>query len=250
MNRLIEIGFKPVGTFKLNKEGELELLLEKHKTSNNVIYTILINSDPKYVGKTTRTLYQRMMGYINPGPTQSTNIRINELIKKELRRNNTAEIFAFVDTGLVKYGKFNLNLASGLEDSIIEVLNLEWNLTGKKRRSIVSEKAESLETVTLSKQEGNLKFTKTLGEAYFNRGFINVPVMVDKYLGEDKSTITFIIESSGQKISGYINRTANTNGTARLKGGTELRDWIQENYTRNDKVTFRIISKNEVAIET
>lgn len=248
MNRLIEIGFKPVGVFKLDGFGELELLLDKDKTANNLLYTFLINSEPKYVGKTSQTLYQRMMGYANPGPTQSTNIRINKLIKNELRQQKTVEIFAFVDNGLLKFGKFNLNLAAGLEGSIIEVMDLSWNVIGKKRG--LKEIVESEKTISAINQRGGIpKFTKSLGEAYFNQGFINVPVLVDKFLGEDKSTISFRLGNSGQRISGYINRTANTNGTARLMGGTELRDWIQEHYKRDDKLTFRIISENEVEIE-
>jgi hypothetical protein len=82
----------------------------------------------KYVGKSTTTLKQRMQQYKTPGPSQSTNIENNANIKKELEAGKFVEIYAFVDSGLFSsYGGFRINLAEGLETSIIEDVKPEWN---------------------------------------------------------------------------------------------------------------------------
>jgi hypothetical protein len=86
-----------------------------------------VNGDLTYIGKTTRTLRARMSGYRNPGPTQSTNIRNNERIRSALSQGKRVEIYAFRDTGLLKLGGFHLNLAAGLEDSLVRELSPPWN---------------------------------------------------------------------------------------------------------------------------
>jgi len=45
------------------------------------LYAYVINRQIKYIGQTVMELKQRLYGYKKPGPTQSTNIRLNELIK-------------------------------------------------------------------------------------------------------------------------------------------------------------------------
>jgi hypothetical protein len=39
-------------------------------------------SDILYIGSTTSSIRQRLLGYLNPGPTQRTNIRINKMLQK------------------------------------------------------------------------------------------------------------------------------------------------------------------------
>jgi hypothetical protein len=40
------------------------------------------------------------------------------------------EIYALPDNGLLRYGGFHVNLAAGLEDSIVRDLNPPWNRLG------------------------------------------------------------------------------------------------------------------------
>jgi hypothetical protein len=81
-----------------------------------------------YIGKSTRTLNERMNQYKNPGPTQTTNIRNKQKIKEALVKGKSVEIYAFVDNGLFSYGEFKINLSAGLEDSIIKKIKPEWNI--------------------------------------------------------------------------------------------------------------------------
>ena len=71
-----------------------------------------------------------MYGYQNPGPTQSTNIKGNKLIKELLATSAPVEIYALPDNGLLYYGGFHVNLAAGLEDNLIATLSPPWNRAG------------------------------------------------------------------------------------------------------------------------
>jgi hypothetical protein len=68
-----------------------------------------------------------MSGYRNPGPTQSTNIRNNQSIRSALSQGKRVEIYIFRNMGLMKIGGFHLNLAAGLEDSLVRDLSPAWN---------------------------------------------------------------------------------------------------------------------------
>lgn len=126
MNRLLNIGFARVGHWRLEGE-ELVFELSRYGTERNILYAFVVNGEVKYVGKTVSQLSARMSGYRNPGPTQSTNINNNRRIHELLASGSAVEIFALPDKGLLSYGGFHLNIAAGLEDDIIRVLDPEWN---------------------------------------------------------------------------------------------------------------------------
>ena len=56
----------------------------------------------------------------------------------------------------------------------------------------------------------------------------------DQHVG-DEGPVRLVLDN-GEEIEGYINRHANRNETARVMGGTELRDWFQANFRVMDKV--------------
>lgn len=82
-----------------------------------------------------KSLRSRMSGYRSPGSTQFTNIRNNEHIRQSLERDNSVEVFVLPDNELLHYGRFHVNLAAGLEDSVIRLLNPPWN-GGQKETSV------------------------------------------------------------------------------------------------------------------
>ena len=131
LKTLLEIGFVEAGEWKLH-DGSLKYELTKEISSKNVLYCFACDEEVFYVGKTTQSLKTRMNGYKNPGETQLTNIKSEALIKEYLQVGKTISIFVLADYGLLHYGKFHLNLAAGLEDSIIKELNPVWNRMGKK----------------------------------------------------------------------------------------------------------------------
>lgn len=93
----------------------------------------------RYIGKTTMELTKRMYGYQNPGLSQTTNIRINKKIKELLQSDQPVDIFILVDNGLLKYGDFEINLAAGLEDTLIYQICPEWNFSGKNKLEVDKE---------------------------------------------------------------------------------------------------------------
>ncbi len=126
MQRLLDIGFQRVGHWML-KENNLCFELDTSIASTNVIYAFISNSSVLYIGKTTRTLKNRMRGYQHPGPTQHTNIRNHANLKAILAQVNAVDIYALPDHGLLQYGPFKINLAAGLEDSLIKTIKPIWN---------------------------------------------------------------------------------------------------------------------------
>jgi len=246
MNRLLNIGFISVGHWSLIND-DIKYNLTSHHTTTNVLYSFISNGEIKYIGKTKMQLTQRMYGYQNPGASQTTNIRVNAAIKNLLDNDQPVDIFILTDNGLLRYGDFRINLAAGLEDTLIYEINPDWNLSGRNLIPIdtASERQELTNdpqpTVTLIPVLTTINIL--LGQAYYNQGFFNVGREFSELFGADNATIDIQLGSSGDTtIQGYINRTANKNGTPRIMGGKELRNWVKNNFHPNDTMVVDIIS--------
>jgi hypothetical protein len=124
--RLKAIGFTLVGCWKVAESG-LVFALSALATARNVLYAFVVDDEVMYVGKTVQPLRTRMAGYKTQGPTQSTNIKNNRNIQEALGQGKRVEIFVLPDNGLLHYGGFHVNLAAGLEDSLVRELMPPWN---------------------------------------------------------------------------------------------------------------------------
>jgi hypothetical protein len=229
------------------KGDTIKYNLVSHHTSTNILYSFISNGEIKYIGKTKVQFSQRMYGYQNPGPSQTTNIRVNAAIKKLLGDDQPVDIFILTDNGLLRYGYFRINLAAGLEDTLIYEINPEWNLAGRNLIpvDIESEKPELSKEPqpTASLIPTETTFNILLGQAYYNQGFFNVAREQSNLFGTDNSIIEIQLGANADTtIQGYINRTANKNGTPRIMGGKELRNWIKENFKPNDVMKVDVIS--------
>lgn len=129
LKHIEEIGFEMVGEWLL-ENNKIKAKLKKTNITGNTLYAFVSNGIVKYIGKTVRPLKKRLYGYENPGPSQFTNQRGNSSIQKVLKSGQRVFIYALPDNGLIHYGIFHLNLAAGLEDSLVSVLKPEWNKTG------------------------------------------------------------------------------------------------------------------------
>ena len=127
LQRLEAIGFRLCGTWTLGETGKLKLSLVEHASDSNVLYAFVCKKEVVYIGKTTKTLRSRMYGYTNPGKTQFTNERGNVEIRKALDLGEFVYVYTLPDNGLLRYGGFHLNLAAGLEDSLLFELKPSWN---------------------------------------------------------------------------------------------------------------------------
>ena len=78
-----------------------------------------------------------------------------------------------------------------------------------------------------------------LGQAYWKQGFFNARREFDRYIGVEGP---IEIRIPGHVIAGRIDRKAQRNGTARIMGGTELRDYFQKTFSLGDEVEVEIVS--------
>lgn len=253
MNRLLEIGFEPAGHWILEND-QIKCELIRHSSQRNILYAFVCDGEVKYVGKTVRALATRMAGYKTPGKTQTTNIANHRRIKQLLAQNVAVEILALPDNGLLHYGQFHLNLAAGLEDDIIRVIDPEWN--GGATECVVGVPASSLGELATA-QEQTLEqvipavrtFSFILQPTYFRMGFFNVGVSSQNLLGADGETIELFLGDSTQPILGSINRRANGNGTPRIMGGTGLRDWFNAATSISANISVAVLSPNAIRIK-
>lgn len=253
MNRLLSIGFSNVGHWKLENDM-LKYHLISHKAAKNILYCFISNGEVKYIGKTTMKLTKRMSGYQNPGSSQSTNIRVNGKIIELLQKDEPVDIFILVDNGLLKYGDFEINLAAGLEDTLIYQIGPEWNFMGNNRFEV--DKESENEELIANKDKGEtideelpLTFEVILGKAYYNQGFFNVPQDCSNEFGADKTNIEIQLgKNSNNILQGYINRTANINGTPRIMGGKALTDWLQKNYIQDEVLKVDILTEASIRL--
>lgn len=239
MNRLLKIGFEFAGHWLLAEES-LTLQLVRHAGQTNVLYAFCCDGDVKYVGKTTQSLLTRLYGYRKPGPSQSTNQRNHRLICEQLRAGAAVDIFALPDNGLLHYGDFHVNLAAGLEDSIISTLKPEWN---------GAPTAVTASHVPPTEQEPIAEFVFTLQKTYFQSGFFNVSVDYESCFSADGEQIDIFCGDSNSPIIGTINRRANTNSTPRIMGGTPFRDWLQGNAEVSSTIHVTVQTPNEIRID-
>ena len=123
------MGFRKCGEWKIDAHS-IKCGLVDHVSAPNVLYAFVSGGAVLYIGKTVRSLKQRMYNYQRPGPSQSTSIRGNKLIKEFVASGRCVDIYALPDNGLLHYGGFHVNLAAGLEDALISALKPIWNKAG------------------------------------------------------------------------------------------------------------------------
>ena len=129
IERLTSMGFTKAAHWHLDAES-LECSFIAHASAQNILYAFVSGNTILYVGKTVRPLKQRLYGYRRPVPTQSTNLKGHRLIRETLTKNLPVEVYALPDHGLLYYGGFHINLAAGLEDSLVATLKPAWNRVG------------------------------------------------------------------------------------------------------------------------
>jgi hypothetical protein len=134
LSRLKAIGFTLAGTWK-KADDSVTFELKKLGDARNVLYAFVTDGEVVYIGKTINTLHHRMQRYKTPAKNSSkggiTNINNHRNIKDGLARGKTIQVFVLPDNGLLQYGGFHVNLAAGLEDSLVRELKPLWN-GGKK----------------------------------------------------------------------------------------------------------------------
>jgi len=243
-------------------ESELRLSLERWGDVTPALYAFVIDSEIMYVGKTKRTLGSRLYGYLKGGGSQRTNIRVRGEILKALQTVDSVEILGFQDRQPKSLGPFRINLSAGLEDDLIAQLNPPWNggrEPGAVAKANTSSKAAHLKAVappsramspeTADSAEGRLKpsFPVTIGKTYHRQGFFNVPVNFERYFAGDGAAISIALPGRRNPAAGKLNRSVNSTNAPRVMGGTQLRDWLQQNVRIGDQI--RVVAHGPSQIE-
>lgn len=265
MERIIDIGFQKVGCWKL-KEEQVDFELWSHENTNNVLYAFVCDGKVMYVGKTTQTLKRRMYSYFRPGKTQSTNIKNRKNILALLEIGKDVDIFALPDSGLHNYGGFHVNLAAGLEDSLIASLNPSWNGVQRKINDLSGHSKEESSSTTrpvvyeefpiaqkkpaeTNSTDVNLKFQFQLHKTYYNQGFFNVPVAFMDAFGNDHERIEISCGKHATLIDGHINRSVNKTNSPRIMGGSQLAHWFKNSKNLDDQIEVTVITPNSINLE-
>lgn len=244
MQDLFDVGFEVVGSWRLSASG-LDLTLERWNKVSPALYAFVLDGKVMYVGKTSRSLGNRLYGYLKGAGSQRTNIRVRGKILEALRSGQSIQILGFHNRRPLNVGRFKVNLPAGLEDDIIATLKPPWNgglrelnpvnladvTTTEESPPEERRLAHPLPTKTVSAAGAVLKpsFLVTIGKTYFRQGFFNVPVDFERYFAGDGSTATIVLAGDPSPCEVRLNRRVNQNETPRVMGGVKLRDWLHEN---------------------
>ncbi len=76
----------------------------------------------------------------------------------------------------------------------------------------------------------------TLHKTYYNNGFFNLGVEVDRHVRPDNGLCVILLGDTRAQMAGRIDRTANPNNTPRVFGGAKLRDWFRRTFAELDRV--------------
>jgi len=253
MKRLTDLGFIKVGNWTFTN-GLIQLNLDSNQDTSNVLYSFVSNGNILYIGKTTDPLKKRLYGYQRPGSDQKTNIRVNKCILELLSNGKPLDILILIDNGLLKYGNYIINLAAGLEDTLVFELNPPWNYTGKNKISKPHKKQMPFPSnriiPNLRNSLDSNTFEVILGTTYYNLGFFNVKREYSNLFEENLTPIEIRLgDDLSNVIFGHINRTCNENGTPRIFGGKPLSHWIGKNFKLGDKMKVIILSPTIIHLD-
>ena len=243
--QLIDLNFSVIGFWKKSNEGlSYEVLDNKHNEFeiDNSLYVFFDKENDRilYVGKTTQTLKKRFYGYIR-GNGQSTNSKIHNKLVKE--RSGKILILSLNDVLPFNWGIYNINLAAGLEDSMIEIENPLWN--GKCSETEINEES----SIENHSKIIDKFFIVTLSKTYFEIGSINVPLKKSDLLGKHDDIITIELSKDNKQIKTQINRNAVKNRSVRINQNKEIKEYYNKFYNMGDKVKIIITDEGNLIVE-
>ncbi|WP_234837471.1 GIY-YIG nuclease family protein [Sinorhizobium meliloti] len=269
---LLNLGFVDVGKWQpkgdsiaYDLDGADASASEVLLDAPNALYAFVRDDQVVYIGKTARSIRKRFVGYCRPGKTQATNQRCHRNIKAAIAEGTEIRIFVFTPITHLRYSDFEINLAAGLEDSLIREFDPSWN--GKDRGHPISEDAEREEeeesefgasdVVAIAdapaepraSPQAMATFSVFLGATYYEKGILNLGVEASEYLGKDGDPIRVRFNDGSQTVVSKINRTANRTGAVRVIGGNaQIARWFQENFSEGDTVHGSVVDPHTIQL--
>lgn len=129
LEQLLQLGFVEVGEWALVSEKP-RVTLVQHKDKSPALYALVEGERIVYIGKSVRTLRQRMQNYQTPGPSQRTSRRNHASIAASLGTGKRLRVFVLHVEGAIEHRGVPINLAAGLEDPLIAMFRPAWNVIG------------------------------------------------------------------------------------------------------------------------
>ena len=124
---LLANGFTVEGRWIVGGFGSLQL--DPSPSRGPGVYAFAVNGAVKYVGVATVCMVQRLNFYGRPGKSQSTNIRIKQLLLTELSSQAELDILvARPEKGL--WRSLPVDMCAGLEVGLVKAFFLPWNIKG------------------------------------------------------------------------------------------------------------------------
>jgi len=128
----------------------------------NSLYAFACDGKVLYIGKTTKSLTKRFVGYCDPGNGRATNWKCHQAIRKLLQNRKSVRILVLPQTVPLKWGDYPINLAAGLEDALVVAFKPSWNGSNQKFLT-ESQQIEESENPTPKKNNDQNRNTITLG---------------------------------------------------------------------------------------
>lgn len=249
MKKLEQLKFLHIGSWvRFNSKIKYIVHDETYLNVPNSLYAFVVKSQDKasiaYIGKTTQTLGKRFYGYCR-GNGKSTNNKIHTKIIDALESSKFVDIWALPDDSPLSWAGLNINLAAGLEDSLITKLNPDWNGSRTETETAEVEIFESEHPKLYPIQE-----SISIGTTYWNHGYINVSTNNSPYLAKHDDPIKIYLGNSKEAVDSRINRKAVANGAVRIgRNLSRIKEYYQKKYRVDDVAQLTILGPNEIRIE-
>ncbi|CAH8282115.1 hypothetical protein EV196_11084 [Mariniflexile fucanivorans] len=249
MKKLTEIGFKKVGKWSF-ENNLFQFELNANYTTKNILYSFVIEYEIKYIGKSVKTISQRLNGYRRPNISQRTNFRLNNLIIEKLRGGKEVEIYLFEDNAELNYKEKKINLSAGLEDNLIAEFLPEWNYLGKNGKLSKQKKIIEIENKEkIMEKAYKEEIIIQIGEAYYNQGFFNIGSKYSEFLPKNNLDPIKIQIEENEIIIGKVYKFSNS-GQTRIKDPSgEYKRWVQRNFDKKEVFKVEIIEKDFIKLK-
>jgi hypothetical protein len=116
---------------KLKHVGDNKANWQRLTSVPNCLYAFCSGDEVLYIGKTTKTLSKRFVGYCDPGNGRATNWKCHQKIRALLQEGKIVRIFVLPSHSHLSWGGFEINLAAGLEDALVKAFKPPWNGSNK-----------------------------------------------------------------------------------------------------------------------
>ena len=257
IEELIRIGFEPIGVWAFDNNNTLDFQINTQKEKEVLYAFVEKNIDNKekliYIGKTINSIEVRLKGYRKPGPTQTTNIRINNVIIELLNNKSIIDIYLFKNNENLKFKDYKINLASGLEDVLINKLKPIHNLHGNKIRIIeeieLNENTITYKTDNMTNKCINpFEFTRVATQSNLN-GIINLGNVPAEFLPNYGDVVTIHLNDIITQAN-FINGNQQDGNNPRINS-VVIGNWLQEqNVNIGNTFLIKICNNNTFIFST